>query len=1153
MKQTLFFIFILALFCLPAAYSQTKVDELHGDELYSYRNSHSGNMIRTTFYNEGYVGHRTSINPDDIGEWPINSGHNYINLISYMLLSEVKDTEGIIRHISSEANGIHTGGSGDSSGDTREDGSWQCLAPLPGFANEEMQRAAMSHQPETWPVTWPDKFEDTNDPGWPAAWNGYFGKNILNADQESYYLFDDYQNDEFSFFPDSTDLERRGLGLRGTVRGFQWSNVLVEDVLFQLVDIKNIGTYNHSKMIFGIMSGPVFGRSVQGGGDGGDDAAQFDLQRKIGWHFDGDDIGDTGWTPVGCQGFAYYESPGNPFDGIDDDDDANEGPGKVITEELFAPVVINVGDPIVLVDYTTFERTVTTMPSGGVTITYLDNSYHYDAGQLFEEIPANLIDDNLNGLIDESNGYEYGEGATLVENFLFVGRKYVDYFTGEGLDNPNIDERRDDGVDNNSNWNPLTDDVGLDGVANSGDFGENDGQPTSGWQPAGAIPGLIGTPNKYGLLDTNLPGEPHIDKTDIGESDMIGLTAFNIFIWMNPQFTDDEGLWEGYKPGYLNDYGQFSDTDLMLGSGYFPLLTNGIERFSLGIMFGDNFDDLFTNSDYAKKTYEENYNFAKAPLIPTLTVIPGDNMVTLLWDDVAEYFIDPITGQDFEGYNIYRSTDPGWNDMTPITDGQGSTAYRKPLAQFDLANGITGYAPIAVRGVEFYLGNDTGIVHSFVDSTATNGQTYYYAVTAYDRGGEELGIAPTECSKYLVMALDGTIDKGRNVGIAKPEAPSAGFTEADISNLALQQGGRTTGSVGYVIVDPTSIKDDATYQVVFEDTVISTESNDLSMATKNFSLINVTTGDSLIKKSKNLERGFEQPITDGFRVQLVNALELAQRVDSTYWSNDSVYAPVFNIYRYSRTYGIGLPNDYLVEFGDVGIYTSLELEVSSTRILPPTPVNVKITNMTTGELVDFGFYERDVLPGEEGMFTAFTDRTRTDEIIFVEPGPNDSLVISWQLRYDTATMDSLHRNPKHGETLQIKTTKPFMSYDVFQFSTSGQKIDKELAKSQMANIKVVPNPYVVSNSWEPVSPYTSGRGPRELHFIHLPSKCTIRIFNIRGQLVKEIEYNSPNITDGTYIWNMLTKDLLDISYGVYIYHVDAGEIGEKTGKFAVIK
>ena len=1153
MKKTLYLIFALGLFCLPA-FAQVTVDQLHGDEQYSYRNFHSGNQIRTTFYNEGYIGHRNDINPDDIGEWPINSGHNYINLIPYFLLSEVKDTDGIIRHISSEANGVVTGNDGNAaSADSREDGSWQCNAPLPGFANPEVQRAAMSHMPETWPAAWPDKWEDVVDPGWPGAWNGYFGKDILNADQESYYVFDDYQNDEFSFFPDSTDLDRRGLGLRGTVRGFQWSNVLVEDVLFQLVDVKNIGTYDHSKMNFGIMSGPVFGRSVKGGGDGGDDAAEFDLVRKIGWHFDGDDIGDTGWFPVGCQGFAYYESPGNPFDGIDDDDDANLGTGKVITEELFTPRVINAGDPIVLINYDTFERTVTAMPPDGITITYLGNSYSFKAGDVFKEISANLIDDNFNGIVDESNGYIYGEGVNAVENFLFVGRKYIDYYTGEGKDNPLIDERRDDGIDNDGNWNPLNDDLGLDGVANTGDFGEGDGKPTSGFQPPEAYPGLTGKLNKFGLVDTYLPGEPHIDKTDINESDMIGLTAFNIFIWGNPKISDDEGLWEGYLPGFLNDYGKFSDTDLMLGSGYFPLQTGSIERFSLGMIFGINKDDLFTNSDYAKKTYEENYNFAKAPLIPTLTVIPGDNQVTLLWDDVAEHFKDPITGYDFEGYRIYRSTDPGWNDMTPITDGKGSIAFRKPLAQFDLANGIVGFSPVAIRGVEFYLGSDTGIVHSYVDSTARNGYTYYYAVTSFDHGGPALGVAPSECSKYLVVKLDGSIEKGRNVGVARPEAAALGFLNAEVSNMVLATGGKASGKIGYDIVDPRLIKQEVNYQIVFEDTVVTNSAGTLTQATRNFSLIEKATGTRLIDRSRHLEIGFEQPVTDGFRLKLINLPEVSVRSDSTLWSNDSVYTAVVAPFRYSRTLGTARAADYEIEFGEVGIDTSLSFAVSATRTLPATAVNFTVRELPSGRRVRFAFWENDVTAGNAGKMTAFTDKTRSDQVIFLEQVGDAPDTPTWSFTYDSASRDSLHRNPVPGEKLQIRTYKPFLSHDVYEFTTYGRRIDPELAKAQIDKIRVVPNPYVVSNSWEPLSPYNSGRGPRELHFVHLPSKCTIRIFNVRGQLVREIEHDQPNISDGTVVWDMLTKDLLDISYGVYIYHVDAGELGEKTGKFAVVK
>jgi hypothetical protein len=53
--------------------------------------------------------------------------------------------------------------------------------------------------------------------------------------------------------------------------------------------------------------------------------------------------------------------------------------------------------------------------------------------------------------------------------------------------------------------------------------------------------------------------------------------------------------------------------------------------------------------------------------------------------------------------------------------------------------------------------------------------------------------------------------------------------------------------------------------------------------------------------------------------------------------------------------------------------------------------------------------------------------------------------------------------------------------------------------------------------------------------------------------VDTIKHEAPTVADGTEIWDMLSRDQLDISYGVYIFHVDAGELGQKVGKFAVIK
>ena len=59
-----------------------------GNSLARAKNDHSGNKIRTTFYNYGLVGRWTS-EPEDIGgEWPINSGHEYIGDVGHMVGTE---------------------------------------------------------------------------------------------------------------------------------------------------------------------------------------------------------------------------------------------------------------------------------------------------------------------------------------------------------------------------------------------------------------------------------------------------------------------------------------------------------------------------------------------------------------------------------------------------------------------------------------------------------------------------------------------------------------------------------------------------------------------------------------------------------------------------------------------------------------------------------------------------------------------------------------------------------------------------------------------------------------------------------------------------------------------------------------------------------
>jgi hypothetical protein len=142
--------------------------------------------------------------------------------------------------------------------------------------------------------------------------------------------------------------------------------------------------------------------------------------------------------------------------------------------------------------------------------------------------------------------------------------------------------------------------------------------------------------------------------------------------------------------------------------------------------------------------------------------------------------------------------------------------------------------------------------------------------------------------------------------------------------------------------------------------------------------------------------------------------------------------------------------------------------------------------------------------------------------------------------------------PKTGDTAKLYLAKPFRAHDAFEFSMKAQGVDPVLASNSLNRIKVVPNPYVAAATWEERNPFNTGRGPRSIHFNHLPQVCTIRIYTVSGDLVATIEHNSTQL-DGTAEWNLLTRDNLSVSYGIYIYHVDAPGIGQTVGKFAVIK
>jgi len=1164
-----------------------------------------GNLLRATIFNFGFEG-RTGVIPDEIPfEWPKNTKQHYVALVALFIGGEVVDTNGN-KLVIVDVPTFRTSPTGKS---------WN-LEPVPGYLRPDPNsKIAKSDDPSTWPDFWPDKLKDTKDPGWSGSWNGYFGKNQFNADQEMYYKASDDKYDRYAalYSPDPTDPSRKGLGIILDVRVMEWSQVLVNDDLFVIHGVTNDGTKDIRRAAVTLWLADLVG----GDGDSGDDRPYFDLLADIAWMTDADGRGnaDFGNTKVGVAAVAYLETPGNAVDRIDNDGDGELNSPKVtkdmIVGEISGNLIDDNGNGLVDEDSThiAFGTQVGVGYADGI-----DNDGNSELGgpvitqQMVDQAstdrwhrwPPNPERDSIQrGVIHligvgpedigkrykdniDNNGNSYGDWPTVTQAMIDqaakdplhryrvpgtnvilydlgpedLGRKYInqdgkrDAGIDEGIDEM-IDEARDDGVDNDGDWNPIMDDVGLDGKPGTGDPGEGDGKPTSG-------------------AGTNFPGEPNIDKTDVSESDQIGLTnvqykpagainfntAADIFFW--GQFMTPGSFYDPEHPPVSGD------NDLFVSSGFFPLKSGQTERISVAVVMGADKDDATANKIKAQQTYNEDYQFAKAPLAPTVTAVPGDRRVTLYWDSTSEASYDNFLaslgqpGYDFEGYRIYRSTDPAFLDAFKITDADGNLTYYKPIAQFDKVDHITGLHPISQNGAQFYLGSDTGLRHEFVDSTVQNGQTYYYAVTGYDYGWTGGNIGPSESPIAVSVTPNGEVLLGRNVVKVIPEAPVAGYMPPKI-NAIQHVKGNSTGKINFTIVDPNKVKNNSKYRITFKDTLIvaKTPNQQDSLKTESFTLLNVTNSavpETLLANNTKLGLGDEVPIVDGFRLSFENETSVGLNERLSRWSRNNIYNMAMQPFNIGFGKGVAKPSDYKIVFGNVGIDTSVEYKPFNNDFIfymPSVPVNFKVYNVSENKQIKFAF--KDVVPpsnpADIGKFTVGSGYDESDVIAFFEKDARDSLILTWRFNL---VFDSARVNPEAGDTAYIIIRKPFLSEDVYEFTTISQSVDKTLASASLDRIKVVPNPYLVAATWEPRNPYASGRGPRSIHFNHLPQQCTIRIYTVSGELVATIEHNSP-LLDGSAEWNLLSRDNLPVSYGVYIYHIDAPGVGEKIGRFAIIK
>jgi hypothetical protein len=150
-------------------------------------------------------------------------------------------------------------------------------------------------------------------------------------------------------------------------------------------------------------------------------------------------------------------------------------------------------------------------------------------------------------------------------------------------------------------------------------------------------------------------------------------------------------------------------------------------------------------------------------------------------------------------------------------------------------------------------------------------------------------------------------------------------------------------------------------------------------------------------------------------------------------------------------------------------------------------------------------------------------------------------------------------------TIKLRVSRPYMRYSsrwysnpsqspnadlnngypMYQFTTKNiapTKVEQVADVEQLLqDINIVPNPYYGFSNYE------HSALENYVRIVNLPAKCTISIYTVNGTLIRTLTHGSD--ADSFVQWDLKNHANIPIASGVYIIHVNAPGIGERTLKF----
>ena len=606
--------------------------------------------------------------------------------------------------------------------------------------------------------------------------------------------------------------------------------------------------------------------------------------------------------------------------------------------------------------------------------------------------------------------------------------------------------------------------------------------------------------------------------------------------------------------------------------------------------------------ELAQLAYDLNFILAKAPASPEVTVSELPNEVVLTWSGNSELNLDgspyesgdPIVAQaygdtvimdntvkeitdstyNFLGYTVYQYSDASGADPVKVDAWDiGKNADATPYSKQRFIRLLVNKNPV--------VGN--------VGDPLVNGKEYYFGVSA--EGYLEFGAPQIFPSAATIVATTPRYTAGvrysasyNDTLVVTHDAGSATPSDGS-STVWVVDPSKTTGGDYTVTFNP-----DLTWNLInttLSDTVIANESNQTGNDAYNVK-------DGLMVKVQGPDPGINLNIPGPFGdMPGYNGFGIT---GSTRW----VSWPVnWGMESFAGAFGNGFsffgsdvaPDGYVdVEIRFAGVpswpqpdSTAPALMAVSKAAYPERwqkavvywrgdyavqstlgDVPFTVWDTENNRQLKVAFVE-EPRAGRDGAANLIWDMGWGDDKAFGAYGGREYLFIlnetydEQYTSYLNGSLDGTYNNVMYAGGFGARAPRPFLqglfefqifasnintANDVFSFTApDAAAVAKTYLKEDLKKINVFPNPYYGYHSGE------MNIFERYVRFTYLPEKCTIKIFDLAGNLIRKLDKN--DATTPFMDWDLKNHYELPVASGVYVYHVDVPSVGEKVGKIAV--